>query len=55
MDDESDTLAHIERLEQGVEVAAVLDEAIRAGATVRQLVGVAHADQVGHDAAALRL
>src|SRR5207245_1806100 len=39
-------------LEQGVEVAAVLDEAIRAGATVRQLVGVAHADQVGGDAAA---
>src|SRR5262249_49878493 len=35
-----------------VEVAAVLDEAIRAGATVRQLVGGSHADQVGGDAAA---
>jgi len=32
MDDEGDPLAHIEGLEQGVEVSAVLDEAIRAGA-----------------------
>src|SRR5690348_14083375 len=48
-------LAHIQGLEQGVEVAAVLDEAIRAGAAVRQLVGVAHADQVRGDAAAQRL
>jgi len=30
----------------------VVDEAIRAGATVRQLIGVSHADQVGGDAAA---
>src|SRR5882762_9374429 len=52
MDDERDPLAHIQGLEQGVEVAAVLDEAIRAEATVRQLVGVAHADQVGGYAAA---
>ena len=52
MDDQGDPLAHIQGLEQGVEVAAVLDEAIRAGATVGQLVGVAHADQVGGDAAA---
>ena len=52
MDDEGDPLAHIQGLEQGVEVAAVLDEAIRAGAAVRQLVGIAHADQVGGDAAA---
>ena len=29
MDDEGDPLAHIQVLEQGVEVAAVLDEAIR--------------------------
>src|SRR5258707_7036234 len=52
MDDEGDPLVHFQGLEQGVEVAAVLDEAIRAGATVRQLVGVAHADQVRGDAAA---
>src|SRR5215471_19147752 len=52
MDDEGDPLVHTQGLEQGVEVAAVLDEAIRAGATGRQLVGVAHADQVGGDAAA---
>ena len=55
MDNEGDPLVHMKGLEQGVEVAAVLDEAIRAGATVRQLVGVAHADQVGGDAAASRL
>src|SRR5437879_4284473 len=30
MDDEGDPLVHIQGLEQGVEVAAVLDEAIRA-------------------------
>ena len=52
MDDQGHALAHIQSLEQGVEVTAVLDEAIRAGATVGQLVGVAHADQVGGDAAA---
>src|ERR1700691_418768 len=52
MDDESDPLAHIQGLEQGVEVSAVLDEAIRAGATIRQLVGVTHANQAGSDAAA---
>jgi hypothetical protein len=47
MDDEGDPLAHIQGLEQGVEVAAVLDETIRARATIRQLVGVTHADQIG--------
>jgi hypothetical protein len=52
MNDEGDPLVQIQGLEQGVEVAAMLDEAIGAGATVRQLVGVAHADQVGGDAAA---
>src|SRR5881409_945715 len=52
MDDEGDPLVHIQGLEQGVEVAAVLDAAIRAGGTVRQLIGVAHADQVGGDASA---
>jgi hypothetical protein len=52
MDDEGDPLVHTQGFEQGVEVAAVLDEAIRAGATVRQLVGVSHANQVGGDAAA---
>jgi hypothetical protein len=46
MGDEGDPLALIQGLKQGVEVAAVLDEAIRAKANVRQLVGVAHADQV---------
>src|SRR5262245_32092717 len=55
MNDEGDPLAHIQGIEQGVEVAAVLDEAVRAGATVRKLVGVAHADEVGGDAAALWL
>jgi hypothetical protein len=52
MDDQGDTLAHIQGLEQGVEVTAVLDEPVRAGPAVRQLVGVTHADQIGGDAAA---
>ena len=52
MDDERDPLVHIQGLEQGVEVTAVLDEAIGARAAVGQLVGVAHADQGGGDAAA---
>src|SRR5262249_18280949 len=52
VDAEGDPLVPIQGLEQGVEVAAVLDESIRAGAAVRQLLGVAHADQVGGDAAA---
>jgi hypothetical protein len=47
MDDESDTLVDIEGLDQGLEVAAMLDKAIRAGAAVRKLVGIAHADPVG--------
>jgi hypothetical protein len=51
VDDESDPFAHIQGLEQGIEVAAVLDEAIRVRATIGQLVGVAHADQVRGDAA----
>src|SRR5262249_31670951 len=45
-------LVHIQGLEQGVEVAAVLDEAIRAGATVGELVGDAHTAQVGGEAPA---
>src|SRR5262245_28522831 len=52
MDHEGDPLVHIQGLEQGVEVAAVLDETIRAGATIRQLIGVPHADQIGGNAAA---
>ena len=50
MDDEGDPLAHIQGLEQSVEVSAVLDEAIRASAAVRQLGGVTHAKQVGGNA-----
>jgi hypothetical protein len=38
VDDQGDSLAHLESLEQGVKVAAVLDEAIRTGAAVGQLV-----------------
>jgi hypothetical protein len=52
MDDKGDPLAHTQGLQQGVGVAAMLDEAIRARATVRQLVGIAHADQVRRNAAA---
>jgi hypothetical protein len=35
MDREGDLLVHMQGLEKGVEVAAVLDESIRARATVR--------------------
>jgi hypothetical protein len=55
MDYQGDPLAHAEDLEQRIEVAAVLDEAIRTRAAVGQLVGIAHADQVGGDAPAQRL
>ena len=52
VDDESDPLTHVEGLEQCVEETTVLDEAIRTGATVRQLIRVAHTDQGGSDTAA---
>ena len=52
MDDQSDPLVHAQCVEEGVKVAAVFDEAIRVRATVRQLIGVAHTDQVGGDATA---
>jgi hypothetical protein len=51
MDDQRDALAHIQSREQSVEITAVLDEPIRAGPTVRQLVGITHADQVRGDTA----
>ena len=51
MDNEGDPLMHIQGVKQGVEVAAVFDEAVRLGSAVRQLVGVTHADQIRCDAA----
>ena len=50
--DERDVRADIERLEAARRGSAVLDEAVASGRR-RELVGVAHADQVGRDAAAL--
>jgi hypothetical protein len=52
MDNQGDPLPHVEGFEQGVEVAPMLDKAIRAGAAIRRLVRIAHADQVRRDAAA---
>src|SRR5258706_15620359 len=49
VDDEGDPFMHTECREQGVEVAAVLNKGVRAGAAGRELVGVAHADEVGRD------
>src|SRR5258707_10752398 len=49
VDDEGDPLMHTECREQGVDVAAVLNKGVRAGAAGRELVGVAHADEVGRD------
>ena len=55
MDDQGDTLAHIQGFEQGVEVTAQLNEPIRARPAVGQLVGITHADVIGRNAAALWL
>jgi len=55
VEDKGDPLAHIERLEQAVEEAPVLDETVRAGAALRQLLRITHADQVGRDTAPERL
>ena len=48
--DEGHVLGRSYGLEPGVEVAAVLYEAIRARSGVRQLVGVAHPEEVGRQA-----
>jgi hypothetical protein len=39
-----------QRGEQAVEVVAVLDKRVRRGVGRRQLPGVAHPDEIGHDA-----
>jgi hypothetical protein len=52
VEDEGDALGDAQRLQQGVEVAAVLDDGVGARAARRQLVRVAHPDQVGGDQAA---
>jgi hypothetical protein len=54
VDDQGDALAHIQRLEQRAEITAVLDEPIGTRPALRQLVGVAHTDQIGSDATAQR-
>ncbi len=41
MQDKRDLLVHVELFKQRIQVAAVLDEGIRAGAAVRQLLRVA--------------
>src|SRR5262245_51746138 len=55
VDDERDPLADAELLEERVEMAAVLDEAIRVRAARDELVGVAHPDEIGRDAASRTL
>jgi hypothetical protein len=52
VDDKGDSSPHTERLEERVEVAAVLDEGVGMGTAVRQLVRIAHANQVGREAMA---
>ena len=52
MDNKGDSLTRIQSFEQGIEVTAMLNEAIGVGTAVRQLLGVSHADQVGSDATA---
>ena len=50
--DEDDPLTNADGLQEGLEVRPVLDEPVRAGSAVRELVRVAHPDQVRGDAAA---
>jgi hypothetical protein len=51
MDDQRHPLVHAQSCEQCVQVAAVLNEAIRSRAAVGQLLRVAHADQIGRKTA----
>src|SRR5260370_42695030 len=44
-------LVHVELFEHCIQVAEVLDEGIRAGAAIRQLLRVAHADEIGRNTA----
>ena len=55
MADERHVGIDAEGLEQGIEMRAVLDEAVAVGAAGLELGGVPHADQVGRDAAAVTL
>ena len=55
VDHEGHVLRDAERLEERVQVPAVLDERVAVGAAVLELVRVAHADQVRRDAAPLAL
>ena len=51
MDDEHDVVTEIELVEQCIEPGAVLDEPVRVGADVVELVRPALPDQIGRDAA----
>ena len=51
MSNEGHLVAQVELLEQSVEVALVLEEAVRAGPGVVELVRVAETDQIRNDAA----
>jgi hypothetical protein len=53
MNHEGDTVTQVECVEELVEVSAVFDEGVRIGAGLVQLVGGAHADQIGGDAPSL--
>ena len=55
MDDQRDLFSNTDLLEQGIQIRAVLDEPVFAGATVRQAAGIPHPDQVGRDQASLSL
>jgi hypothetical protein len=54
VDHKRDPVGDAQRFEEPVEVAAVLDKAVAVGARRRELLGIAHADQVGGEAAVER-
>jgi hypothetical protein len=55
MADEGDLARDAQRGEERFEIAPVLDQGVRIRSAAGQLLGVAHADQVGRDAPAARL
>src|SRR5438034_23157 len=55
MHHKGDPFTYAKRFEQRIQVAAILDEGIGAGAAIGQLLRIAHADEIRCNAAAKRL
>jgi hypothetical protein len=50
---ERNVAGHADLIEEGIEILPVLDESVTIGSRVRQLVALAHPDQIGRKAAPL--